>query len=762
MGYTVRSTFALIFSLVLLISALPSSACGPFFQEAIFSYDVHPDFPLKRYAAGELGIIRDKFARSYLVVAYRNFTDKPLTAPEQKGAIALWHHRLYNSDANSDDAVKTWFDTRKLTGAPKPEEIYTWRAVNNNPDSSFAQYDNCPPSAFLNASNTLKQRITRYGAGSQEVKEWVQGQDLVFCHCSSPAYDFNLKKNKPEPPFPAPLKAGSDAQLQADRTYQIAAAHFYGQQFKDAENEFEAIAKDGSSPWNRIAPYMVVRSLIRQGTLADPLDKSALSRAEAKIAELTANPTMDSLKSELRKLQGFIDFRLNPEKRLVELSAALQDPLQAADFENNLFDYTLLIDNLTGESVDFIGDDDVQKKELPAALLNDEMTSWLLSFEKLRPNNKGRALQRWKDTKKVEWLVSALTTEDIAGPDYAGLAEAAQKIPAKSSAYLSANYHSVRYLIGQKRNAEAQAILDKVLAAKDLPPSSRNLLLDQQKLLAKSFDKFLALSAQSPAGASYDIDMQEVPDEIQKIEASSTYPSSKPLFPESSAAAFNTLLPLDLLVAASKSMVIPARLRGDLIQSTWVRAVMLNQMPTATALVPLLEQFQPALAPLVSSYAAPASADVQKFRAIYLMLKNPGMRPYVTAGLARQTEVNRIDDFGDNWWCATTAKKQWGDQKKSKPQVSFLTPAQATTAATELKILQSKGPGANYLANEVLTYARKYPKDPLVPEALSMTVKATRFGCTDAQTTNFSKQAFQLLHKTYPASSWTKKTPYHY
>jgi len=53
-----------------------------------------------------------------------------------------------------------------------------------------------------------------------------------------------------------------------------------------------------------------------------------------------------------------------------------------------------------------------------------------------------------------------------------------------------------------------------------------------------------------------------------------------------------------------------------------------------------------------------------------------------------------------------------------------------------------------------------FSQDPRVPEALHLAVRSTRYGCTDDNTTKFSKQAFQLLHKNYPKSEWAAKTKY--
>ena len=55
-----------------------------------------------------------------------------------------------------------------------------------------------------------------------------------------------------------------------------------------------------------------------------------------------------------------------------------------------------------------------------------------------------------------------------------------------------------------------------------------------------------------------------------------------------------------------------------------------------------------------------------------------------------------------------------------------------------------------------------HPKDPRVPEALHLAVRATRVGCTDVGSSAESKAAFQLLHRQYPQSEWAKNTKYYF
>src|SRR6185369_1881803 len=68
--------------------------CGPFSERAVFTFNVHPEFPLEKYAAGELGVLQPGYARSYLAVAYRYISGAGLDQQEQKAVTAMWKHRL--------------------------------------------------------------------------------------------------------------------------------------------------------------------------------------------------------------------------------------------------------------------------------------------------------------------------------------------------------------------------------------------------------------------------------------------------------------------------------------------------------------------------------------------------------------------------------------------------------------------------------------------------------------------------------------------
>src|SRR5436190_1086661 len=103
-----RILIALLLTSTLSILLPPrSQACGPFFTDAVFVFTKHPDFPLEHFAAGKVGVVTPTWARSYLVAAYRNLANTPLSDAEAKGIKALWDERLsLGWEYHDDDWIK--------------------------------------------------------------------------------------------------------------------------------------------------------------------------------------------------------------------------------------------------------------------------------------------------------------------------------------------------------------------------------------------------------------------------------------------------------------------------------------------------------------------------------------------------------------------------------------------------------------------------------------------------------------------------------
>ena len=188
-------------------------------------------------------------------------------------------------------------------------------------------------------------------------------------------------------------------------------------------------------------------------------------------------------------------------------------------------------------------------------------------------------------------------------------------------------------------------------------------------------------------------------------------------------------------------------------------------MAAADQLQPVIAGLDKPLCNAMEPFRSAKTNEEKQFVAAFVTLQNPGLSPYVRTGLLRSATLGEIDNYRDNWWCeplneGTGRTRPDRDSSVSRP--AFLSPSEVTQLEHENAILAKAAVAPNFLAAEVLRYAKLHPSDERVPQALHLVVRSTRYGCTDRETTNWSEKSFQLLHERYPKSEWTTKTKYHY
>ena len=744
-------------ALTLLVSfVLPqrTRACGPFFTDAIFVYSKHPDFPLESFAGGKLGVLQPSWARSYLVVAYRNLVGTNLSSNEASGIKALWDDRLNNRwDSNDEEWIKKWIEARKqVPGLTTPPEIKAYR--NRDKPHEYDTYLNCQQDAFENAETTLKELIKRFGADSAAVKEWVTAQDTVFSNCGAGRQ------------IPAAARPDQDPLIRADRAYQIAAANFYAAGFDEAKQQFDSIARDNSSPWHVTAGYLAARSLLRKGSLADKEEEGrpALAEAETRLNAILKDKSAAASHHAATRLLNLARLRLHPEEKVHEIAHSILKKDASADFKQDVWDYTVLLDKFLSE------DDDTARKEIPAGLRGDELTDWIVTFEADAPTASTHARERWEQTKALPWLVAAISKANGQQSNIDPLINAAASVDHTSTAFPSLAFHRVRLLIESNHKAEARTTLDKILAddRRSLSPSAVNLLMAQRMTLAQNLDEFLQSAQRAPAGFSDDSDGREIPEEESEIKE--TTKGAHLFFDLDAANIFNRLMPVAIIKDAARGNSLVPNLRRDVAQAAFVRAALIDDHETATQAAILLRELYPELKEFLAGYQRATTPEARRFAAAYLSLKFPGLRPYVAAGVGRSTRVEEVDSYRDNWWCTEpptslsgTASQGDGGEGKTKPkQVTapeFLRPSQAL-GTRQFTALQALGTAPNYLCRIAIEWTEKNPADPRAPEALHLAVRSTRYGCTDKETGRWSKAAYDLLHRQYPNTTWARNTKY--
>lgn len=754
-----RSLTAMLLTLTVILSSQPSFACGPFAMDAVFSFSAHPEFPLEKFAQGEIGVLQPSYSRSYLFSAYRSLSGVAFDSKEQTGLLDLWKERLNYSSPDYDENAKVWLEARKqLAGAAAVENINVYR--NREKPNEYETYINCQKDAFENAAATLAERLNKFGAASPVIKDWVAAQDEVFANCSEGRH------------IPPPVAADVDPLIRADRDYQIAAANFYSNGFDDAAAAFEKIAHDGTSPWQKTAAYLSARALVRKASLG-PAEKKAepLTKAEEVLHRILNDHALVAMHPAANRLLSVVSLRLHPEARLRELAQSLVRKRSDETLKQDLWDYTVLLDQLIEE------DDSDQKKEVPAALLKDDLTDWIVTVQAENDAALDHSMKRWRATASVPWLVAALTKVRSDNADASALIAAASKIDPASPAFASAAFHQIRLTIETGKLDQARVMTDEILAKHKgrLPVSALNLFLSMRMRLARNLNELLAFAQRQPAGFSWDEDDRQLPEDISDDSDFKSLVGQK-LFDLDGARMLNEGLPLSLLVEAAENSALPERLQRDIVQAAWLRAVMLDDHLRARQLAPTMKRLVPESAPFLDDYLARTQADARKFSGIFAWLKLPGVQPVVSSGIGRRTPLNEQDQYRENWWCGAAVASSTADDEdkgeagsKSTTAVNktpesefpaFLSAAQKAAARDEHTRLTSFGAAPNYICRQVVEWAGRNPSDPHAPESLHLAVKTTRYGCSDKQTAKWSKAAFDFLHQHYPRSSWAKQTPY--
>lgn len=796
-----RKILCIILSLILLSTLAPfpppAQACGPFFAVTVFIQRIHPDLPLEKFAAGELGIVQPSYPRSYLFAAYRYFVGKGFDPAEQQQLVTLWKKRLQIGEFTPDwltDITKSpkhvfpideWLQALQEVTGEAPREL----SNSAESRSSYAAYQVCGDDAFRTAAATLRARAKEFGPRSEATQEWVQAQDAVFRNCGGGQGQF----------IPDPAAAQLPAKIHADRQYQIAAAHFYAGHWDEAENRFLAIAKDPDSPWRKIAAIVAVRCRIRQATLEneDPAQiQIELKPVELRLEQLDADPSMREMKPAIHRLKGFVEFRIDPDRYAKELAKILANDELPGSLMQDLDDYTRVLEVTTGDAGAFYEDPHIQRQAtakfgpLQRMREGNDLTDWLLTFEAEGKDPEQHAVARWEQTKSPAWLVAALSKATKDSPKREELLQAAEKVQRSSKAYCTVQFHRLRLLEQSGKSEEARAGLDGILNAHDaaLPVSARNTFLALRMKAAANFDDFLKHALRRPSAVSTDMDGLDLPSTPEEFCRSLSQKEREkclarnnpgPLLDSDAARIFTSKLPTEMLLRAAKNLHLNWREQKVIAQAAFSRAILLKKDALANNAALTLSALSPSLKAGLAGYLAAKGDDEKQFLAAFFLLQHPEFHPDVTAGLGRERADGEIDSFRYNWWCSYGPRAQgdydsrynefytpWNEPLRTiYPDEASLTPAflsenQKARASQEWNALLQAPSGVVWLGDHVLAYAKLHADDSRVPQALHLVVRASRYSCFDVETSRVSKSAFQLLHRKYPSSEWTKKTPY--
>jgi hypothetical protein len=727
-----RVRCALLFVMIAVFGAVPTDSCS-FSEGPMFVFRRRPDAPIAAFISGRLGVLMPTYARSYLVVAWRHLAGKPLAEAETKGTLAYYTGRLGDNELPARphrDPLEQWMEVRNTVIASDSRPSY-YRAPQ------YFYIVNCTGDAFLTAAATLKSRIAEFGIGHPGVRDWVEAQNAVFSNCEQTGT------------APSPATDALPAAFRLDRDYQIAAASFYGLEFDRAHEQFLAVSRDRASPWRRIARIVAARALIRKAMLSnrEAVDSAVLTQADQELRAILADADMQGLHGAASELEDYVQLWLDPAARRAELGREIAGGRLT---QHALTDYVALSD-----------------KDMPAS---DEMTDWITTFrpwarnEHRPPENAkvfAHAIERWESTHSLPWLVAAIAHASTGDTHLAEVLAAAANVPPSSPAFLTVAYHRARLLLDRGDAAIAKGELDRVLALPEgeMGMSARNSFRALRLPLADSLTTFVKDAVRLPAGT----DMNAVAD-----------PPYEALFDADAAVVFNQALPLASLIEASRVEGLPDSIRAQLVAAAFTRAIVLGRTNIALQLVPEMHhQFdnEVNVKDRLNRFAA-APAGRRRIEALDLLLHVPGLSPFITPYEGRVNEKTPMTDLihsfrHENWWCergldhGAVIYPQYVHSRAALhvPAFANAQPLRDAYAAEETDLGIS---GASFMLRGAMTWAKEYPDDAGVPEALSLAIRGTQWACPDAATKKLAASAFDVLHGRYGATTWAQQTRHWY
>lgn len=721
----------------------PVFGCGPQQCESYFfnnpqgytNFDItglELDVPFSNFSEGRMGIMRPGMSLLYLLAAYREWGDLPLSRDEyavleKATQKLLYSEKSFNeilegrptsstpleqaiqSAENEATGYELWSKAAsRVPGLEVPRFISTSKSIvtHKNGVETYRYFENCSNDAFAKAASTLNTMVDSYGASHPAVLRWTLNQSRVYENCGDESKEIVL---------PNPLPQGASREEVHHYNYQVASSYFYALDFNKSSEHFESIAMDPEAPDQALAAYLVVRSRYRAVVV---LEESVAPFFEA-VKTFSSLAGNSAYEGEIQKLIGHIQVIKDPAKALLELSHALEGKCGAlTDLQLNDLLYLYKTKEKFFKGSDFL--------------------DWLVAYRD--PKGFERAYETWKKTKTVAWLIAALENVEANKPLPSDLVDTARLIPENSKAYLTVRFLLARYYTKQSPE-EALNIINEVIK---LPQahSAHNRFLDLRSQVATTFDTFYHSVLQRPL-----------------MNTCLNIPSVLLDFSDESAKTMHQL-PINRLQDIRRHKNTPEWLKEQTQSVLFVRCLLLGKIQEAEQWLGELSQNNQAFKALYESLRMEKSRERKTLLMHLVLLRFPGLTllPYPShwrdSIRNEPGAIDRESGLRQNWWHDSDVMVPYKAQR-------FLDMNEQKKAKVQWEKLQGilKNGLTDYVCQMVLRYAESSPQEEILPELMHLCVRLSRFD-TIAPLSSF--KVFKVLHGRYKYTEFAKKTPYHY
>lgn len=701
-------------------------ACGPGFSEAVFRDVHHPDTTWAEVVGGRLGILRPGLPKDHLVVSYRHLMGLPVDP-------SLWNPPSPQAgDGPSEPYVPAAQQWQKAMVSLPGANTQALDVERTTP--SYQWFPNVGDHAIQLALDTLHERGRAHGVSSPEVLAWAKAQDQVF------------RSTPKEPRIPDPIT--SPEWLSKDRDYQRAAALFYADRWDEARAAFSAIARDPRSSWRAWGGFLIARCWMRQANLG-PDDEASAGWAQARLQleSLLRDPSFSAIHQEAKDYLEYVRYRTEPEAMRAEALEGLVRVQSGPAWLEQL--------KQAGRRVRETKSGGMAPPGLSARA--SDLEAWLEVMESERPVTE-TIETRWAETKAVPWLVAGLAALPADHRLRAELEQAASKVPRSHPAWSSLHWHAIRANLEDAGPGAFSSRLHEAMKER-WPAWAENQLRAQGRARTETLAEWTLWMASRVVAIRNDFQEPGEPPILPEGTAK-RYGKDPMLLDRGVVETLNLRFPLKTLVALAESSNLPAPLRSDLDQVCWVRALLLDDGEMERRLRPRLD---PVVRSAVPKDLQTLPSSTKEFREVQVLMAHPGLSPLVEEGLGRSNygwvPLTEAVSWGSNWWRLSESKA--GPLQPAVPL--FLTSQDLKVCESEWVRLRRFSSARHWFGRVVTSYAEAHPDDPAVPWALHRFVRITRNAeGYDEDLSRLGQKAFHLLHRRYPGSPWTKKTPVYY
>lgn len=722
-----------------------------------------------------------------LLVWYWHLTGQQVKPDAVATVMDNYSFAYYGSDSLPEkDWPKTRNQLAKHLGLPTIEgEVKASITAD-----MYSESLNCYPDAFSNAARVAEARLEKYQKDKEALAVWLQNQDLVFQTCSSlGAKVFEQWKALPKE---------APTWLVHDNAYQHAAAQFYLNNYDEAMKEFVAIGNTPDSPWVGLAQYMQLRVTVR-GLGGDHM--SSLSKAEVqariepalKLAnDLLKNPALKMYYDSIARLVAALKTRtLKRMERLMAIAPVLEKaPVNAEamrEFEGNYRQF--LLDYQWGE-------DDAR---LDGQVQPPDFLDWLVTMRGLSGNDystlfekdkqedvANHGYEQWQKKKTQPWLFAAAAQMSVQDKRYSEIVKDLEKIDAKQVGFFAAQLYLIRHAAFHQQTKQVRQLgLPLWKQAKNMNPTDRNILASLLLPTSQNEDEFLMWAKR----------VEIVREDPENPENKEPAKSVFDVWDEDAKAVYNAYLPVRVQARVLKKAKLSNADKLSLYEVIWSRAIRTDQLHVAReAAAQILALRSASEAPMKKSTKANLEkmsklsnkADVGRMILERLTAEEDKMEDFRESDLYRYSgEVG--NDFSKNRMSeqSTSNKENYGEASRCQYRRAYfdaqnqlfvqslqesliiespvwLSNEDRKQASEEWAVLSKLDPLAIEHFKTIYAYEKTHANDPIVPHALYIAIRMTRYECKSPGLGKWSKEAFTHLKKQYPNSEWAKSTKYWY